>query len=532
MTTQTYPQAPGGEPARVEPAALTGTYAQEIAGRYRRITTHQLALAWWLHQQGRISRRQLRIFFAAHEMDERRQAAQGSARTPRYGLPEIKALVGGRGSASADRDLSADVAQLRKLGLVSITPERIAFAASIEQLALEEGLEDFWAFFHAMPHPRRTVPVPRRTLRALAGGFRRAETALMIAMLIRSVFWHRDRGSYRTDGRTKLSWVADTFGLSRRAVTTARAHLVDIGWLVPLEAPQWALNRWGAHDAVNTDWTPAPNELPGDSSVENSEKETDTRAVGEGGGSGGSASPRAGFSGGSASPCLNRSSSSTRNQETRTLGGTPPGPAGGWPAEEGKKKRRAPRRRQQPRDKAPNLRDVQPHDLRDPEAVRELHRQAVARGLACDSEAGQLDFFAMAARASSRGHRPGALLLWLLQERKREFITAADEERASDQLRELRSGPIQRSGDREEGDVRDAVPRALSEEERVVQACLQAAKKSRRVEAHRLARAAKGWSREQWDAAHLRYVSAQATRAHTLARDDQAVGLREPGVLN
>ena len=42
-----------------------------------------------------------------------------------------------------------------------------------------------------IPNPGRPVPVPRRMLRALAGGFNRAVMAVIIATLIRSLFWHR-----------------------------------------------------------------------------------------------------------------------------------------------------------------------------------------------------------------------------------------------------------------------------------------------------------------------------------------------------
>ena len=28
-----------------------------------------------------------------------------------------------------------------------------------------------------------------------------------------------------------------------------------MGWLIPLEAEQWELNRWGAHVRINLDWS-------------------------------------------------------------------------------------------------------------------------------------------------------------------------------------------------------------------------------------------------------------------------------------
>ena len=512
MTTKTHPQAPGGGPARTEPDQITGTYQQAIEGRFRRITTHEMAMAWWLHLAGHITRRQLRIYFAGHEMAERRRyTGPGERSKPLYGLQELKALVGGRGSSTADRDLSADVRRLGELGLVRIDPHAIAFASSIEQIALEGSLEDFWAFFRALPHPRRAVPVPRRTLRALAAGFRRSETAYILAALIRSVFWHRDPpgggAGYRVDGRTKLSWIAGAFGISRRAATEARAHLIELGWLVPLETPQWQLNRWGVHDAVNVDWTPSAGLAPETAdAVDNSGPDGASP-------SGGSATPPAQNSAGSASPCLNRSALPTGDTKTRRPGAPAPGPAGDCiPSHQkaGSRKRRE--RAARPGDK-PNIRDLRTEDLKDPDALRELCTQAIGLGFAFAGDSGELDFFALAHRALTRGQRPGALFFDLISKHRTAFITIADEEVARGQLRELRDGPVAdtRFGGGGEGLVGPPAPE-FTEEERIVQACIQVAKQHRIEDPFRVARQVKGWTRDQWEEAYLRYRTAQMRR--------------------
>ena len=49
----------------------------------------------------------------------------------------------------------------------------------------------------------------------------------------------------------------------------------------------------------------------------------------------------------------------------------------------------------------------------------------------------------------------------------------------------------------------------LTEEERIVQACIQVGK-AHRHDPFRLAREAKGWSRDQWDTALLTYRTNQA----------------------
>lgn len=157
--------------------APKGVWTTHIEGRYRAISVHSLAMAWWCFDAGHITKRQLRIWFAAQEMLERRRYTSKpensrqppkAPRKPSYGLGEIKTLIGGRGSKTADTAIKANLKKLGTLGLISIT-----FATSIDQLTLNGSTDDlssFWTMFNQLPHPRRRVPVPRRVLRALAGG--------------------------------------------------------------------------------------------------------------------------------------------------------------------------------------------------------------------------------------------------------------------------------------------------------------------------------------------------------------------------
>jgi hypothetical protein len=45
------------------------------------------------------------------------------------------------------------------------------------------------------------------------------------------------------------------FGVGLRRVKQARREPIGLGWLVPLDARQWALNRWGAHVRINLGWS-------------------------------------------------------------------------------------------------------------------------------------------------------------------------------------------------------------------------------------------------------------------------------------
>ncbi len=456
-----------------------------IPGRFRKITVHQLAMAWWLFKANHISRRQLRIFFAAHEMAERRsympkEGGRG-ARKPLYTLGELRRLIGGSTSAKSDAELRCDVRALGRLGLVQIESHAISFAVSIDQIRIDD-VSGFWSMFDQIANRGRTVSMPRRTCRALAGGFQTSVMAMMIALMIRSLYWHRPggkagEGGYRIDGRTKCSWIAEVFGISRRSVTDARSKLIELGWITPLDTPQWMLNKFGQRFQINLE-TFGP--------------------------SGESASPLAEISGESASPCLNSSASSFRRTiKTRRPGEEPsatPDPRSGFckSGEKGSRKKNAAAAGATAR-RSPTLKNITDDDLRDTDRLLELHDQAVTRGLVNGSEAGRLDFLALAERARSQGGDPSRLFAWLITRRRFEFITIADEERASGRLREHRNGP------REEFRPERATVRRASvewsDDERLVMACIRVGKQTRR-DPFSLAREARGWGRDHWNEIH------------------------------
>lgn len=503
-----------------KPAESIGVREPAITGRFRRITTHQLCLAWWCYSAGHVTRRQLRVWFAAHEMAERRRYTakddvprrrrgdtSTGERKPLYGLPELKALVGGRGSPTADADLAADLRRLSAVGLVQVEDHAIRFATSADQVAVED-LSGFWALFDQIPNRGRTVPVPRRTLRAMAGGFGRAVTGVMIALMIRSLFWHRGTDDYRIDGRTKGSWIAEVFGLSRRAVTDARAHLIGLGWLETIAASQWELNRWGAHDRIHVGWSPSDVAA-----------EQRGEAAGEGNGPATTefASPPPENQGEFASPSLN-SSAFPSERNLKTSNSDPgSGPAGF------SKDRQIREKKPEPPKKA-SLRDIDPAHLRHTPSLVVLFYQAAADGLIADTEAGQLDFFALAERASCRGNNPGGLFRWLLVNRRFDFITLTDEDAAQDRLRALRQGERERRDRRGRG-AKPPPPPAESKTDRMVQACLAVAAKHRIADPFVILKNVEPtWTREQWEAAvdaseAARY--ARLSHSHEAAWDGQ-----------
>ena len=128
----------------------------------------------------------------------------------------------------------------------------LSFPTSPDDLPVQKT-SSFQAFLDGIPNPNRKLPVPRRTLRLIAGGARPALIATILGHLVRGLYLKRGICSAR--GRVKASWIADTFGVSLRRVKQARHELIACGWLIPLDADQWALNRWGAHFRINLGWS-------------------------------------------------------------------------------------------------------------------------------------------------------------------------------------------------------------------------------------------------------------------------------------
>ena len=460
------------------------------------------------------------MYFAAHELAEQRRYmdADKPGRKPLYTTEECSRLIGGKGSGQAMRELRGDIRRLARLGLVHINPHSIEFAQHADEIKIED-IAGFRAMLDAMPNNRRSVPVPRRLLRAMAAGFSKGVTALITAVLIRGLYWHRETRDYRTDGRYKLSWVSKHFGISRRAATDARNTLIELGWLEPLDVSQWAMNRWGLHDRIVPDWSHTGLHL--DDDREQGEHTLRTAGEGTDQNAAGSASPNNSFGGGSASPDQTGSLPLPGNQTNRTLRHTrkPSGVSTGSTRMRKRGRGAAPR----PPSSPPNIRDIQPRDLSDTERLLKLHDQACGLGLASSSEAGRLEFLSLAQRARSRGRKPGAMFAWLLREQKYGFITQSDEDQASRMLREHLTGPQQRAVHRERWAGNTAAgrrgraqpePAEFTDEERFVLACIRVAKQHRICDPFEIVQA-EGWTREKWDQAFNAFQNNQYERIRT-----------------
>ena len=235
------------------------------------------------------------------------------------------------------------------------------------------------------------------------------------------------------------------------------------------ETPQWLRNKYGTHVVVNVDWK------PGDESAVANEvlvENTGTATVGEGSSAAGTSTPSAQSAAQTSTPDLDRSAPSTKDLNTRRLGTKAPRPSWCFKNERvGSEAATSRQRSERQAQCTEHQRCGGSEDLKDPKALQDLYRQAVASGIACSSEAGELNFFALANRARTRGTRPGALFISNLKKRRTHFITIEDEEVGRRMLTELRDGP------RERQSAAKKPERRLSEEERIVEVCLQQAKR-------------------------------------------------------
>lgn len=488
---------------------IQGEYLPSIDGRYRRIPAVQLAMAWWLHSSGKINRYQLRVYFALHEMAERR--AFQPRNTPKsFGLRELHRLIGGGGGwPDAGKDLRAALRALERTGLARMREDGLALAQSPDQLRVDD-LTAFFEMFNNIPNRHRMVPVPRRTLRALAAGFSRGMTATILGHLITGLFWSRQKAVYRVDGRCKVSWITETFHVSERAVRAARSRLTEMGWLEPMPVSQWQLNRWGQRFRLNPSWGPG---------AETSGPVDTTASAAVGGGE--SAPQNRNSAPQSAPPCSKQVSfpNGKLQNQTPTRRADPSG------VSIRKSSRKKPTRRaRKVHSQAPDLRDVRYQDLRDTGSLLQLHGQAITKGLAKPGEWGRLRFVSLAERSLRRGHDPCRLFAWLLKKQRWDYITDSDEDEANRRIKE-HLYPRDR--------IRSVMPEqstpppapVLSPDGRVAMACIQTVRRhGLSLSPAMLARQQKGWSQERWNAAEAEYLSyTEASRRPTVSHVSEDV---------
>lgn len=351
------------------------------------ISAMALLRAWWAYRRGFIRLYDLRVWFACFELLARRCGAKSGIR-PRYQFEEIHRLVGGAGGTH----VRTAVCKLRQAGLLQWSESRITMLDPSGTWDAEAAA-DFDGVLEHVPNHRRLVPVPRRIIRFIAGGARRAVIATIIGQLLRCVYYYK--GSCRPSGLCKASWIAEVFRVDLRNVKAARKHLTEIGWLIRQPSSQTRLNRWGSAITVNLDW---------------SRNDISARTV--------SPPPEAVSSTGLPPPYINKNLSSRSENQKPAIRG----PDGVCTRDSSK----------------PTLRHVVQEDLRHPKRTEVLRQEAIFRKYITASEADRLKFFAAAEHARIIGSKnPPGLFAAMVRRSLWHCITQDDEDAARRKLREL-----------------------------------------------------------------------------------------------
>jgi len=376
----------------------TVTGESRIEGGYRLISVAQLCWVWTAYRQKQIGFKELRVWFAAHEMSARRcQLTKG--RVPRFTLTEMQLLVGNDVAS-----LRAAIRKLQGAGCLSWCESSITFSAVPEDSA-KESIE-FQQMLGLIINNRRKVPVPRRILRLLACSSRPSTIATVLGFLLRCLY--QKRGQSFPEGCCKASWVGEVFGLDPRNIRRAKQNLVALGWLLPKDSDHWHRQRWGGKAVINLDWSapstrrPAVKRSPyrlSDSVPQMPYPESDKKLLSE----------------------------STNSK-----------PAA--PAPDGVSSKRG---RGERGGKQTGLCCLKRDDLANPRQLQVLWMRACSARLVSQSSAERLNFFAAAQRALRVGtHNPPGLFVILVRRRLWSMISQGDEDQAREMLRTLERSAV------------------------------------------------------------------------------------------
>src|SRR5262245_9373142 len=357
-------------------------------------------------------------------------------------------------------------------------------------------------------HPQRRVPVPRHTIRLIAGGCRATVIATMLGHLIRCLYYREHRCV--SGGWCKASWIAKVFRMDLRNIKAARTHLVAIGWLQMLPLPQRLCNRWGSYSRISLSWTRAtlakgplyPDDTP----------------------SPGSPPPPAFSTTGSPPPCIHQEPLQEFQHQQPAPPADPaqpapscpiPGPTS-WAMTGGRSQGKA--RTPTPTTPAPILRHIVLDDLQDTARLLVLFEQAHMQGLIGNSDSERLTFLAMAEHARVRGSsNPCGLFAELIRRQRWDYITDSDEEAAYQRLKHHLYGPDSPRAAPAPG---TPAPPELSKDAAIVR-YLQTELGRAGLQGDvfgLISREDASWTRERWECATAELAQAQATwqRANVL----------------
>lgn len=347
----------------------------------------------------------VRVFFACIELAAIREAAarsrnkvkNGSRRQKnrgvRYRVDELERLTGFK-CAKVMRELKA----LEQAGVLIFSDSAISIIKTVLPSA-KQMLE------LASPRrsPKRAIPIPRTLILFIADCTKSALGVTLIAYMMRSLGLRRGEETIRSAGSAKASWIADTFGLSLRAVRSARKELIRLGIISEDDSNQLKLNRSGSYFDINTNWKPKDKET--EEAVNNLPNEYLKFAP-----------PPAKNCTEFAPPNKYKETYSiNKNHKTQKT------EQSGFFNEYKKR--------------TPTLHKIQTEDLKRVGTLLVLFGQAVKAGWLKDTEANKLKFLSAAVRANAVGDDPVRVFVTIVRRELWHYITQAQEDRAAQALR-------------------------------------------------------------------------------------------------
>lgn len=377
---------------------------------YKAITPIKLLNGVCAYRAGTISFKALRVYLSCFELEAIREAAQRSnkAKTIQgrgkvcFKREELIGLTGGLTLRSIGKSLN----ELKAASLMQFSKEKITFTET-PLAATKELIEQTLSGRKGT----RAIPVPRRLIRFMSGLTRPALFLTLIAYMIRGLSIDRKTGGINPRGTVKASWISEAFGLSLRAVKSARAEMISLGIISRDEnSYQRKLNRDGAYFELNVEWSKAEGR------GEKEAQPVDNFST-----------PKTSFAPPRAQNCTEfappkerlKTSYESKNQKTR--GADPAGVC----------------KQTFKREKSPTIWDIQPEDLKTFSRNESLYWQAKARGLISGSEADILNWISASIRARET-ENPGRIFMGIIKKKLFHHITQAQEDQARKALNRRR----------------------------------------------------------------------------------------------
>ena len=377
---------------------------------YKAITPIKLLNGVSAYKSGEISFKALRVYLSCFELEAIREAAKRSQKLKSlkskdwvsYEKKELISLTGGL----TLRSIGKSIKELEKASLMSFSKERIIFTETPNRTSrelIEETLSG--------RKGTRAIPVPRRFIRLLGSLTKPALFLILIGHMLRGLSINPKTGLINPKGTVKASWMAEAFGLSIRAVKSARAELISLDIISKdINSYQRKLNRDGAYFELNLEWSKA------ESRGESEAKTVDNFATSKT-----EFAPPSPQNSTEFAPPIERPKTSKENKNQKTWSSKPSGVCNQTFKEKN----------------SPNIRDIQPDDFREFARNEILYWQAVNLGLITHSEANALNWVSASIRARET-ENPAKIFMGIIKKKLFHHVTQAQEEIARNAIKRRR----------------------------------------------------------------------------------------------